>query len=181
MVSLPGDSASSERVVSTPYATASNAQTTATITPWSDRKLDKGTPLDSDKAETTARTGRRGARGVYRATYCPGTHKRPDDCAGPALRTRLLVGLVAAPAGCAAGELHERHLQPRQRVLDAAPSAAVIAAPAAGSGPARLDRLLGLREVALAAPAPGGAARPALRAPRLISVNDRLQQHVVDA
>jgi hypothetical protein len=45
MVSLPGDSASSERVVKTPYATASNAQTTARRAPWSDRKLDKGTPL----------------------------------------------------------------------------------------------------------------------------------------
>ena len=33
MVSLPGDSASSERVVTTPYATASNAQTTASSTP----------------------------------------------------------------------------------------------------------------------------------------------------
>src|ERR1700754_2819836 len=68
MVSLPGDSASSERVVKTPYATASNAQTTATSAPWSDRKLDKRSPLDSDKAETTARetTGRRGARGYYR-------------------------------------------------------------------------------------------------------------------
>ena len=33
MISLPGDSASSERVVTTPYTTASNAQTTATTTP----------------------------------------------------------------------------------------------------------------------------------------------------
>ena len=33
MVSLPGDSASSERVVTTPYATASNAQITATSAP----------------------------------------------------------------------------------------------------------------------------------------------------
>ena len=40
MVSLPGDSASSERVVTTPYATASNAHTTASNAPWSDKKLD---------------------------------------------------------------------------------------------------------------------------------------------
>ena len=33
MTSLPGDSASSERVVTTPYATASNAQTTASSAP----------------------------------------------------------------------------------------------------------------------------------------------------
>ena len=34
---LPGDSASSERVVRTPYATAHAAHTSATITPWSVR------------------------------------------------------------------------------------------------------------------------------------------------
>ena len=45
MVSLPGDSASSERVVTTPYTTASNAQTTASNAPWSDRKLGHEEPL----------------------------------------------------------------------------------------------------------------------------------------
>src|SRR3954447_1775976 len=85
MVSLPGDSASSERVVSTPYATASNAQITATSAPWSDRKLDKGTPLDSDKAETAARDGPPWSAGSLPRDpdYCPGTHRRPDDCPGP--------------------------------------------------------------------------------------------------
>jgi hypothetical protein len=41
IVWFPGERASSVRVVSTPYATANNAQTTATRTPWFDRKLDK--------------------------------------------------------------------------------------------------------------------------------------------
>src|SRR3954467_9970351 len=86
MVSLPGDSASSERVVNTPYATASNAQITATSAPRSDRKLDKGTPLDSDKAETAARDGPPWSAGSLPRgpAYCPGTPSRPDDCAGPA-------------------------------------------------------------------------------------------------
>src|SRR3954471_5476421 len=99
MVSLPGDSASSERVVNTPYATASNAQITATSAPWSDRKLDKGTPLDSDKSETAARAGRRGARGVYRGvrttapgptgarTTAPDRHPPRAACPAPALLT----------------------------------------------------------------------------------------------
>ncbi len=34
---LPGESASSERVVNTPYVTAAAAHTSATITPWSVR------------------------------------------------------------------------------------------------------------------------------------------------
>ena len=42
MSALPGDSASRERVVRTPYATAPIAQTSATITPWSVRKSLKG-------------------------------------------------------------------------------------------------------------------------------------------
>ena len=57
MVSLPGDSASSERVVTTPYATASNAQTTASSTPWSDRKLDTKNPSGLRQSETTALSG----------------------------------------------------------------------------------------------------------------------------
>src|SRR6478609_8188982 len=44
IVSFPGDNASSERVVTTPYATANRAQTTATRAPWFDRKLDKRKP-----------------------------------------------------------------------------------------------------------------------------------------
>ena len=45
--SLPGESASSDRIVSSPYTIASPAQISATTTPWSDRKSVKGTPLRS--------------------------------------------------------------------------------------------------------------------------------------
>src|SRR3954469_24181879 len=100
MVSVPGDSASSERVVSPPCATATNAQNTATGAPWSDRKLDKGTPLDSDKAETAARDGPPWSAGSLPrgADYCPGTHSRPDDCAGPPPPSDG--GSSCASAGC---------------------------------------------------------------------------------
>ena len=107
IVSLPGDSASSDRVVSTPYATAAAAQTTATRTPWSARKSDKETSLESGSSRTHAvgapcthaekaaaaavgcRRRKRGsvaseaARTRWRA-YCPGTQRRPERCAGPA-------------------------------------------------------------------------------------------------
>ena len=69
MVSLPGDSASSERVVTTPYATASNAQTTASNAPWSDRKLDTRTSLDSDKAKRRPGAGRRMSAGSLPRGY----------------------------------------------------------------------------------------------------------------
>jgi hypothetical protein len=42
MTSLPGDSARRARLVTRPYTTAHDAQTSATITPWSARKSDKG-------------------------------------------------------------------------------------------------------------------------------------------
>src|SRR3954453_603298 len=83
MVSLPGDSASSERVVNTPYATASNAHITATSAPWSDRKLDKGTPLESDKKGSPCGPPWSAGSLPRGPAYCPGTHKRPDDWAGP--------------------------------------------------------------------------------------------------
>src|SRR3954449_10309085 len=90
MVSLPGDSASSERVVSTPYATASNAQITATSAPWSDRKLDKGTPLDSDKS----RNGSPGRAAVERgeSTARSGLLPRHPQAPGRLGRSRAAFG-----------------------------------------------------------------------------------------
>ena len=41
IVSLPGESASSERAVTTPYTSAAPPQTSATSTPWFVRKLVK--------------------------------------------------------------------------------------------------------------------------------------------
>ena len=102
MVSLPGDSASSDRVVTTPYATASNAQTTASNAPWSDRKLgQRGPSLDSDNAKRRPDAGRRSERaGVYRGGYWPGTQRRRTICAGPG---RLgLLRFVGAAADLAA-------------------------------------------------------------------------------
>src|SRR5919107_2556749 len=46
MTSLPGDRARSARLVARPYPTAANAHTSATTTPWSDRKSDKETSLE---------------------------------------------------------------------------------------------------------------------------------------
>jgi hypothetical protein len=55
MVALPGDSASSDLVVTNPYTTAKPAQTRATTTPKSDRKSVKETPLKSRKRAPRAR------------------------------------------------------------------------------------------------------------------------------
>src|SRR3954470_24169365 len=107
IVSLPGDRASSDRVVTTPYTTAAAAHTTATRAPWSARKSDKETSLESgssrtravgapstyaEKAAAPAVGGRRGSCGsvasdparTRTATYWPGTHRRPEGCVGPA-------------------------------------------------------------------------------------------------
>ena len=63
MRSLPGESASRDRVVSRPYATAQAAQTRATTTPWFVRKLLNRNPPRSDL---------RAARGCSRAHLPPG-------------------------------------------------------------------------------------------------------------
>src|SRR4051812_19536211 len=86
MVSLPGDNASNDRVVTTPYATASNAQTTASKAPWSDRKLDKRTSLDSDNAKRRPGEGRRRRRGVYRAVTDRGPRGARNSGRCPVLR-----------------------------------------------------------------------------------------------
>src|SRR3954451_25425470 len=88
MVSLPGDRASRERVVSTPYTIAAAAHTTATRAPWSARKSDKETPQESGSSRTRATgapstqsaksgSGSRGAAAagaaeVYRAVWIEG-------------------------------------------------------------------------------------------------------------
>src|SRR4051812_49443048 len=54
IVSLPGDRASNDRVVSTPYTTAAAAHTTATRAPWSARNSDKETSLESRSSRTHA-------------------------------------------------------------------------------------------------------------------------------
>src|SRR5262245_28068559 len=54
IVSLPGERASSDRAVSSPYTTAAAAHTTATRAPWSARKSDKETSLESGSSRTHA-------------------------------------------------------------------------------------------------------------------------------
>src|SRR3954453_4414811 len=99
IVSLPGDRASSDRVVSTPYTTAAAAHTTATRAPWSGRNSDKETSLESRSSRTHAGGGPyihagkqaaaavrgrrqrrvsvgRGSGGTVRAPSSPGTHHR---------------------------------------------------------------------------------------------------------
>src|SRR3954451_16976671 len=58
MVSLPGDSASSDRAVNAPYSTAASAQTSATMTPWSERNSVKGTPFEDRWKAVAARRPR---------------------------------------------------------------------------------------------------------------------------
>ena len=61
MTSLPGDRARSARLVTRPYPTAASAQTSATTTPWSVRKSDKGDLSESVQTNTKAAAGRRAA------------------------------------------------------------------------------------------------------------------------
>jgi hypothetical protein len=127
MRSLPGDSASNERVVSRPYTTAQPAQTSATTTPWFVRKLLKkilrgliGVPREDLRAHLVARNARSeaapgaNARGVYRYAPTKGGWRitasgHPEAPAG-LRRTRTPAGLLlllgcalARPLGLAGG------------------------------------------------------------------------------
>src|SRR3954452_19415217 len=114
MVSLSGDSASSDCVVTTPYVTASSAQTTATSAPWSDRKLDKKNLSGLRQSETEARAGRRGARGVYRARAAIDPAPKGGRSAGPGRRRRPRAPPAARPPG-RPWALRERRLRVARR------------------------------------------------------------------
>src|SRR4051812_23109745 len=129
IVSFPGDNASSDWVVSTPYATANRAQTTATSAPWLDRKLDKRNLAGLRQSETAADLA---------AAERPGSLPRcrellagnPESAralgrAGLAGLRRLRLAARGRRLGggrCSgpAGYLDERHLQLRERLLDLA-------------------------------------------------------------
>ena len=114
IVSLPGDSASSARLVTRPYPTATSAQTSATTTPWSVRNSDKETSLEATWKAT--KDGDRGQAAAERAgslsgastlpsrllVYWPGIHSRPERCAGPGSPG---LGGSEAPSPGAAGSL----------------------------------------------------------------------------
>src|SRR5450432_2788482 len=105
--SLPGESASRDRVVTSPYTTAQAAQTRATTTPWFVRKLLNRNPPRSDW---------RAARGCSRAHL---SHGSLDTSAYPA-QTRgqsiVLAGNVPASAGCARRISASGHPQPAARL-----------------------------------------------------------------
>jgi hypothetical protein len=54
MTSLPGERARSARLVTRPYPTAASAHISATTTPWSDRKSDKGDLSENVQTNTKA-------------------------------------------------------------------------------------------------------------------------------
>src|SRR5271155_6234924 len=85
--SLPGESASRDRVVTTPYTTAHAAQTRATTTPWFVRKLLNRNPPRSDLCA---------ARGYSRAHL---SHGSLDTSAYRAqTRAQSIVPAVGVPA-----------------------------------------------------------------------------------
>src|SRR3954451_22847816 len=96
IVSLPGDRASSDRVVTTPYTTAAAAHTTATRAPWSARKSDKETSLESGSSRT-------------HAVGAPYTHARKDAAAAGGGRRQKLRECSARPASNASPRLLPGH------------------------------------------------------------------------
>src|SRR5580704_3925672 len=85
--SLPGDSASRDRVVTRPYTTAHAAQTRATTTPWFVRKLLNRNPPRSDLRAArgcVARTsdGRIAQRELLSGANAPGVYRAGRPGAG---------------------------------------------------------------------------------------------------
>src|ERR1700752_16703 len=125
IVSLPGDSARSEREVRTPYTTAAPEQTSATSTPWWARKLDKkilrgrselergreqAQPTQREKA--TTRAGRAEAREVA-SLACDGSGRPPAD---PHIRHLELRDRLADRGNLRRGRLLEHRQQRAQRL-----------------------------------------------------------------
>src|SRR5215213_6174783 len=142
MTSLPGDRARSARLVTRPYPTAASAQMSATTTPWSARKSDKGTLSESVQTNTKAAARTRAAAEAARSLSSaqaatrhrahakprPGLLARDPEpsgaLGGPGTFGRLLGflgrGRLGRPAlrRRAAGLLRVDHLEPRERVAD---------------------------------------------------------------
>src|SRR5829696_8218809 len=151
MVSLPGESAISDRLVTAPYTTAAAAQTSATTTPWSVRKLDKENLSGSGQSERRRPDlAAAGGRAVYREGRRERLLPRNPEPAGALgragarlIRRRLLGRRLAA------GALGVEHLQARERVLDRAELLAVARLDERQQGARALDRLPNLLEVGL--------------------------------
>src|SRR5271169_3920634 len=106
--SLPGESASRDRVVTTPYTTAHAAQTSATTTPWFVRKLLNRNPPRSDLRAArgcVARTsdGRIAQGELLSAANAGAVYRAGRRGAGrrtPIRRTAAVALTVRAPTAC---------------------------------------------------------------------------------
>src|SRR4051794_39862282 len=123
IVSLPGDRASSDRVVSTPYTTAAAAHRTATRAPWSARKSDKETSLESGSSRTHAVGAPYSHLGKATAAAVRGRRRKPRECSergGANVSPRLLPGHPEAPGALrrpGVAGLRSRRLLGRRRRL----------------------------------------------------------------
>ena len=177
IVSLPGDSASSDRVVSSAVDHGEpGARPGRSTTPWSDQEIGQGNPSGIKEASRRAQRTRERTKaaaaagpplergGVYRrggGVYCPGTQRRPER-----LRRARALGLVGrarrrprrsgAPRRPAAPRPRRRdscdvgHLQLRQRVAHRAELLAVARLEQRQQRARGVDRLLDLRRSAWA-------------------------------
>src|SRR3954452_11916003 len=207
IVSLPRDRASSDRVVTTPYTTAAAAHTTATRAPWSARKADKETSLESG----SSRTHDVGAPCTHSekaaAAAVGGRRRKLRECSergGSNALARLLSGHPEAPgalrrpglARLGSGRLLRRlgrgllrwrlgrplgvdHLQARERVAHRAELVAVARLEHGQQRPRALDGQADLLEVALGRLALR-SAEPGLEAPEVEQADHGLEQDVVD-
>src|SRR3954447_16424182 len=188
MVSLPGDSASSDCVVTTPYVTANSAQTTATSAPWSDRKLDKRYLSGLRQKRNGSPSGPPWSAGslprplslLTRYPEAPGALRRAGAAALGIGRGLLLRGRRGR-RGSATRQLHVGHLQARERVLDRRELLAVAGLQQRQQGARALDRLARLPQVALRRLLAGRRGQPRLAGAQVDQGDQRLQQHVVDA
>ena len=155
MVSLPGDSASSARLVTRPYTTAASAQTSATTTPWSVRNSDKETSLEATWKAT--KDGDRGQAAAERAGSLSGASTRSDaGCVASTGRgSRAGRSAARGPARPAWAARRPPRRAPRARSPPPARAPACAAAARGAAGVLRVDHLQARR----ACRAPGRAAR----------------------
>src|SRR3954469_13238457 len=207
IVSLPGDRASSDRVVTTPYTTAAAAHTTATRAPWSARKSDNETSLESGSSGAHAVGAPCTHSEKAAAAAVGGRRRKLRECserAGSNALARLLSGHPEAPgalrrpgvARLGSGRLLRRpgpgllrrrlapplgvdHLQARERVAHRAELVAVARLEHGQQRPRALDGQADLLEVALGLIARRGA-HSGLAAAQVEQADHGLEKDVVD-
>ena len=159
--SLPGESASRDRVVTRPYTTAQAAQTRATTTPWFVRKLLNRNPPRSDLRAARGSVARTFVARIARRERLPGANAGAVYRAGRRYACpRRLTAPLPSPT---------RHPQPAARLRRSGARAA-HPAPAPARPPAgrrrRLPAPRSRRRAALGLSAGRGCARPRPRARR---------------